>query len=171
MWTWRGQARPPFAQPPSAVQESVWDYPRPPVIRADTREVIVRLGGIEVVRTSRAQRLLETASPPGFYLPFEDTLAGAFTPVVGQSHCEWKGVARYWTIAAGGVQLTAAAWSYDSPHAPYDALRNHVAIYATEAECLVGGERVRPQDGGFYGGWVTDEIIGPWKGDAGTGGW
>ena len=171
MWTWRGQARPPFAQPPSAVQESVWDYPRPPVIRADSREVIVRVGGIEVVRTSRAQRLLETASPPGFYLPFEDTLAGAFTPVAGQSHCEWKGVARYWTIAAGGVQLTAAAWSYDSPYAPYGALRDHVAIYATEAECLVNGERVRPQDGGFYGGWVTDEIIGPWKGDAGTGGW
>ena len=79
--------------------------------------------------------------------------------------------AGYWTIAAGGVQLTAAAWSYDLPDTPYGALRDHVAIYATEAECLVGGERVRSQDGGFYGGWVTDEIIGPWKGDAGTGGW
>ncbi len=104
MWTWTGTSRPPFAQLPSATQESVWDDPRPPVIRADSREVIVRVGGVEVVRTRRA-------------------------------------------------------------------LRDHVAIYATQAECLVDGARVRPQDGGFYGGWVTDEIVGPWKGGAGTGGW
>lgn len=171
MWTWTGQARPPFAARPTASQESVWDYPRPPVIRADDREVIVRVGGVEVVRTRRALRLLETASPPGFYLPFADTLVGAFIPAAGASHCEWKGEARYWTISAGGVQLRRAAWSYDDPTAPFGALKDYVAIYATEAECFVAGERVRPQDGGFYGGWVTDEIAGPWKGGAGTGGW
>jgi uncharacterized protein (DUF427 family) len=171
LWTWTGTSRPPFAQHPGPGQESVWNYPRPPVIHADAREVIVCVGGVEVVRTRRALRLLETASPPGFYLPFADTLPGAFTPAAGASHCEWKGVARYWTITAGGVQLLRAAWSYDDPAAPYAALRDHVAIYATEAECLVDGERVRPQDGGFYGGWVTGEIVGPWKGGAGTGGW
>ncbi len=171
MWTWTGRTRPPFAESPNAAQESVWDYPRPPVIRADDREVIVRVGGVEVVRTRGALRLLETASPPGFYLPVDDTLAGAFTRAPGASHCEWKGVAQYWTIAAGGVQLVRAAWSYPDPAGPYAALRDHVAIYATQAECFVDGERVRPQDGGFYGGWVTDEIVGPWKGGAGTGGW
>ncbi len=171
MWTWTGKVRPPFAQVPSESQESVWDYPRPPVIRADAREVVVRVDGIEIVRTRRALRLLETASPPGFYLPFEDCLRDAFIPAAGSSHCEWKGSAQYWTITAGGVRLPRAAWSYEDPARPFSALRGHVAIYATHAECLVDGERVRPQDGGFYGGWVTDDIAGPWKGATGTGGW
>lgn len=171
MWTWTGKARPPFAQRPSAGQESVWDYPRPPEIRADAREVIVRVGGIEVIRTRRALRLLETASPPQFYLPFADCARDAFVQAPGSSHCEWKGRAQYWTIAAGGRRLPGAAWSYESPEAPFSALRDHVAVYATSADCFVDGERVRPQDGGFYGGWVTDDIAGPWKGAAGTGGW
>lgn len=171
MWSWTGRTRPPFAQQTSAGQESVWDYPRPPVITADTREVIVRVGGVEVIRTTRALRLLETASPPGFYLPFTDAVREAFLPAAGASHCEWKGVARYWTVTAGGVTLQRAAWSYDDPAAPYSALRDHVAVYATQAECVVDGERVLPQDGGFYGGWVTNEIVGPWKGGPATGGW
>lgn len=171
MWTWKGTTRPPFAQVPLADQESVWDYPRPPIIRSDAREVIVRVGGIEVVRTTRALRVLETASPPGYYLPFSDVLAGAFTPSEGVSNCEWKGAARYWTITAGGVQLSNVGWSYDFPVEPYRILRDHVAVYATHAECTVNGERVRPQDGGFYGGWVTNDIAGPWKGAVGTGGW
>jgi len=171
MWTWTGRARPPFADRTTETQESVWDYPRPPVIVADTREVIVRVGGVEIMRTSRALRLLETASPPGFYLPFADALREAFLPAAGSSHCEWKGAARYWTLVGGGVRLERAAWSYDTPAAPYAALRDHVAVYATQAECFVAGERVRPQDGGFYGGWVTNEIVGPWKGGANSGGW
>jgi uncharacterized protein (DUF427 family) len=171
MWTWIGKARPPFALAPSLMQESVWDYPRPPVIRADTREVIVRVGGIEIIRTSRALRLLETASPPSFYLPFADAMRDAFTPAAGTSHCEWKGGAQYWTITVGGVRLPRAAWSYETPTESFGALRDHVAVYATQAECFVDGERVRPQDGGFYGGWVTDDIVGPWKGVAGTGAW
>ena len=171
MWTWTGRTRPPFAFAASDTQESVWDYPRPPILAPDSREVIVRVGGVEVIRTTRALRLLETASPPGFYLPFSDALREAFVPAAGSSHCEWKGVARYWSVLAGGVQLERAGWSYDTPAAPYAQLRGHVAIYATHAECFVDGERVRPQDGGFYGGWVTDEIVGPWKGAGGTGGW
>lgn len=171
MWTWTGRVRPPFADVPTGTQESVWDYPRPPVIHADTREVVVRVGGVEIVRTRRALRLLETASPPGFYLPFDDCLRDAFVPAAGSSHCEWKGAAQYWTIIAGGTRLSRAAWSYPTPAAPFGALRDHVAVYATVAECVVDGERVRAQDGGFYGGWVTDEIVGPWKGGPGTGGW
>ncbi len=171
MWRWTGEQRPEFARLPGPGEESVWDYPRPPALRADTREVIVRVGGEEILRTRRALRLLETASPPGFYLPMADILAGAFMPAAGSSSCEWKGVARYWSVKGGSVQLTRAAWSYKAPLAPYEALRDHVALYASEAECFVDGERVRPQDGGFYGGWVTDEIVGPWKGGPGTSGW
>ncbi len=171
MWKWTGASRPEFAVTPDAHQESVWDYPRPPRLVADTREVVVRVGGVEIVRTRRALRLQETASPPTFYLPFADAVRAAFVPASGSSHCEWKGVARYWTIEAGDVRLARAAWSYLEPAEPYEALRDHVALYATQAECLVDGERARPQDGGFYGGWVTSELVGPWKGGAGTSGW
>lgn len=171
MWRWTGRERPPFALPTNNGDESVWDYPRPPELRADSRHIIVRLGGEEIANTTRALRMLETASPPGFYLPLADVKKDAFIPAAGQSHCEWKGVARYWTVAAGGVRLERAAWSYDNPSSPYEQLRDHIALYATDAECFVDNERARPQDGGFYGGWVTNEIIGPWKGSAGTGGW
>ena len=171
LWTWTGQARPSFATTPQPTQESVWDYPRPPRLAPDAREVIVRVGGVEILRTVRALRLLETASPPSWYLPLADAVGAAFVPAVGSSHCEWKGSARYWTLVAGSVRLERAAWSYDAPLAPYEALRGYVALYPTNAECLVNGERVRPQDGGFYGGWVTNEIVGPWKGGPGSGGW
>jgi len=171
LWRWTGTDRPPFAQAPRDGQESVWDYPRPPALVRDTREIVVRVGGVEIVRTRHALRLLETASPPTFYLPIADVTPGALIAASGASHCEWKGVARYWTVAAGGVRLERQAWSYDAPLAPYEDLRGHVAMYATSAECYVDGERARPQDGGFYGGWVTDEIVGPWKGGANSGGW
>lgn len=171
MWRWTGRERPPFADVVQAGQESVWDYPRPPALVADAREIVVRVGGVEIVRTTQALRLLETASPPTFYLPFRDARREAFAAAAGASMCEWKGTARYWTITAGGVRRERAAWSYDAPFAPFAAIADHVALYATMAECFVDGERVRPQDGGFYGGWVTDEIVGPWKGGSGTRGW
>ncbi len=171
MWRWTGRDRPPFSESPRPGQESVWDYPRPPALVPDAREIIVRVGGEEIARTTRALRLLETASPPGFYLPFGDVATDAFVPALGSSLCEWKGVARYLTIAVGTTTLERAAWTYDAPRAPYEALRNHVALYAARAECFVDGERVRPQGGSFYGGWVTDEVVGPWKGAPGTGGW
>lgn len=171
MWRWTGQDRPPFAELPQPGQESVWDYPRPPRLVPDAREIIVRVDGQEIARTTRALRLLETASPPGFYLPFSDVVEDAFQPVAGSSLCEWKGVARYWTIVVGATRLERAAWSYDVPRAPYAALRDHVALYPTIAECFVDGKRVRPQGGTFYGGWVTNELAGPWKGAPGTGGW
>ena len=171
MWRWTGRERPPFADAVMEGQESVWDYPRPPALVADPREVIVRVGGVEIVRTRRALRLLETASPPTFYLPWADAMRDAFHMAGGSSACEWKGTARYWTLQAGGVRLERAAWSYDAPRRPYDAIVDHVALYANDAECYVDGERVRPQDGGFYGGWVTSGIAGPWKGGVGTTGW
>jgi len=171
LWRWTGTARPPFADVPLDGQESVWDYPRPPALASDTREVVVRVGGVEIIRTRRALRLLETASPPTFYLPMSDVTRDALVAAPGASQCEWKGVARYWTISAGGVRLERQAWSYDAPLEPYERLRDHIALYATHAECYIDDERVRPQDGGFYGGWVTSDVAGPWKGGAGSSGW
>jgi uncharacterized protein (DUF427 family) len=170
-WVHRGRARPPFAVTPAPGQESVWDYPRPPVVVPDVRQVIVRCGGVEIVRTERALRMLETASPPTFYLPLADVRPGVLIPGGGESWCEWKGRARYWSIVTPDLQLERAGWSYADPAAPFAAIRDHVAFYASQLECLVAGERVRPQPGGFYGGWITAEVVGPFKGEPGTGGW
>jgi uncharacterized protein (DUF427 family) len=173
MWRYTGADRPPFAEAASPGQESVWDYPRPPRLVHDAREVIVRVAGIEIVRTHRALRMLETASPPTFYLPFADARRELLvpSPASRSSRCEWKGDARYWSIRAGDELLHEVGWSYPAAAAPYEAIAKCFSVYPGRVECLVDGERVRPQDGGFYGGWVTNEIVGPWKGGAGTSGW
>ncbi len=165
MWQYTGKTRPPFADQPSEGQESVWDYPRPPALVADSREIVVRIGDKELIRTRGALRLLETASPPAFYLPFVDASVPIRTasPTRGDSHCEWKGAATY---GLGGI-----AWWYADPTAPYEILANYFSLYPSRAECFVDGERVRPQPGGFYGGWITDEICGPWKGGPRSSGW
>lgn len=172
-WTNTGRRRPSFAREPGPNEESVWDYPRPPALVSDPRRVLVRLGEVVVVDTERALRLLETSHPPTFYLPPQDVnfdLVVA-SPGAGVSRCEWKGSARYWDVVVGGRRLARVGWSYPEPFADYAALRGHLAFYASELECFVGGERVRPQPGGFYGGWVTSELAGPFKGEPGTSGW
>jgi uncharacterized protein (DUF427 family) len=171
-WTWRGHSRPPFAAVPGPGQESVWDYPRPPVIVADTREVVILWGALEVARTRRALRVLETAHPPSFYLPWDDVARGLLQPAPsGGSYCEWKGPARYWTLAEGARRLDKVAWSYPQPLAGAEELAACVAFYPTELDCRVDGARVQPQPGGFYGGWITPELTGPFKGAPGSGGW
>lgn len=165
MWQYTGKTRPPFAECPGDGQESVWDYPRPPRLVADARDVVVCIGDTELIRTRSALRLLETASPPTFYLPFSDAAipVRTATPAVAGAHCEWKGAASY---GLGGI-----AWWYAHPSAPYEALAEYFSVYPSRAACFVDGERVRPQPGDFYGGWVTSEICGPWKGGRGSGGW
>jgi uncharacterized protein (DUF427 family) len=170
-WRWRGLARPPFAVIPQPGQESVWDYPRPPRLAPDTREVVVRWGTLQVAQTTRAMRVLETAHPPCFYLPWKDVVERVFRPAAGSSLCEWKGRARYWTLIDGDRQLPAVAWSYPSPLPGAEALAECVALYASGLECRVAGALVRPQPGGFYGGWITPEVTGPFKGEPGSGGW
>ncbi len=153
-------------------QESVWDYPRPPRWERSGREVRVVLGGIEVCRTRAAVRVLETSHPPGWYLPVDDWLPGALEPAEGSSFCEWKGVAGYLDVLGGGVRAAAAAWTYPDPVESFAVLRGTVAVYPDRMDrCTVDGEAVRPQDGGFYGGWVTDDVVGPFKGAPGTRGW
>jgi uncharacterized protein (DUF427 family) len=149
----------------------VWDYPRPPKIVADSREIVVRAGDTIVARSTRCLRVLETASPPTIYVPPADVALELFAIARGQSHCEWKGEARYWTADVAGIRIERAAWSYPSPLPAYAALRDHLAFYPAKVACFVDGRRVLAQPGGFYGGWITPEIVGPFKGDRGTEGW
>ncbi|MDJ0656722.1 MAG: DUF427 domain-containing protein [Xanthomonadales bacterium] len=168
MWKHTGLNRPEFAITPQPGQESVWDYPRPPDIRADQRRVKVHAGNQVLAETTRAKRILETASPPTFYLPPEDVALECLVPASGVSFCEWKGTARYWAVEGS---TTPVAWSYPDPTAAFSAIAAWLSFYPGRVACYVDGERVRPQPGGFYGGWLTAEIVGPVKGDPGSGGW
>ncbi len=171
MWAHRGQARPAFADEPGPGQESVWDYPRPPAIVADERLVRVKFGDATIAESRRALRVLETASPPTFYIPPDDIDRAALLPAAGSSYCEWKGAATYWALAAAGEGGEPVGWSYPAPTPAFARLAGYLSFYPGRVECYVDGERVRPQPGGFYGGWITDEIVGPVKGSPGTGGW
>ena len=170
-WRWRGDDRPPFALPPSPGQESVWDYPRPPGIVRDTREVVIRWDDVEIARTRDAVRVLETGHPPSFYLPLKDVVPGYLKPAPGSSMCEWKGPARYWTLSDGQRELSAVGWSYPRPMAGAEILADRIAFYPSTLACFVDGARVVPQPGGFYGGWITPELAGPFKGGPGSEGW
>lgn len=170
MWQFRGQQRPPFALEPGPGRESVWDYPRPPRLESDRRRVEVRSGAILLAATTRSYRVLETASPPTYYVPPADVDWGRLLDLPNHSFCEWKGTARYWALAGGRTSL-AVAWAYPEPTPAFEAIRGYVSFYPGAVECYLDGERVQPQGGGFYGGWVTSEIVGPFKGEPGTGGW
>jgi uncharacterized protein (DUF427 family) len=134
--------------------------------------VEVVLGGERIASTRDAWRVLETSHPPNYYLPAAAFVPGALVPAPGASFCEWKGVASYWTLRGGGRVEEAAAWSYADPTPGFAVLRDHVALYAGRVDtCTVGGEVVTPQPGGFYGGWVTADVVGPFKGGPGSTGW
>jgi len=170
MWAFDGSRRPRFAAAPGPGQESVWDYPRPPRLVPDDRHVTVSAGGVPVASTRRALRLLETASPPSFYLPVADIDMRLLVAAPGSSYCEWKGTASYWQLAAS-PGTGPVAWCYADPAAAFGAIRDHLAFYPARVDCHVDGERVRPQPGGFYGGCITREIVGPFKGEPGTSHW
>ena len=171
MWTYNGQKRPPFALTPGLGQESVWDYPRPPKLAADQRRIVVRRGDLLIADSRETYRILETSGPPTFYIPPGDVHVELLQPFPGRSICEWKGAAMYWTLERSMSAREAIGWSYPTAQAPYGAISNYFSFYPGRVECFVDGERVRPQPGYFYGGWITDEIVGPWKGDPGTEAW
>jgi uncharacterized protein (DUF427 family) len=157
---------------PGPGQESVWDYPRPPRIEPEPREVRVVFAGRVVVETGRALRVLETSHPPGIYVPFEDVAPGVLVPNPRRSVCEWKGTARYWDLQVGDQVAAAAVWGYPRPRHGFEALAGHVSFYPAPMDaCHLGGEPVTPQPGGFYGGWITSDVVGPFKGGPGTLGW
>jgi uncharacterized protein (DUF427 family) len=156
---------------PGPGQESVWDYPRPPRLEASDHHVGVRLAGTVVADTRRALRVLETSHPPSWYLPPGDCDMTLFSAAPGSSFCEWKGMASYWTVTVPGATAERMAWSYPEPSERFIAIRDHVAFYPSTFDCTVDGEVVRPQPGTFYGGWVTDDVVGPFKGEPGTMWW
>lgn len=158
--------------PPGPHQESVWDYPRPPRLERTTARLEIWLGGVRIADTTEGFRVLETSHPPTYYLPPTAFLPGVLVPAGGGSVCEWKGRASYWTLSAGGKTAQSAGWSYERPTPAFLPITGHVAVYAGHVdECWVDGERVTPQPGGFYGGWITANVVGPFKGEAGTLGW
>lgn len=163
---------PPPRDPVGPGQESVWSYPRPPSAEVTGRRIELTLGGRVVARTDRAVRVCETSHPPVFYVPREDVEAGVLERGAGSSWCEFKGMATYWDAVVDGVRHPSIAWSYEQPTAGYEHLRGALAFYPSRLDgATVDGEPVRAQAGDFYGGWITDEVVGPFKGEPGTRGW
>jgi len=170
-WQWRGQDRPSFALTPQPNQTSVWDFPRPPQLEPDMREVVIHWGKLEVARTCRAIKVLETSHPPSFYIPWTDVASHLLQQQTGSSFCEWKGPAQYWSLVNGQDRLNGIAWSYPRPMEGAAALAECVAFYPKGLRCTVDGAAVSPQSGGFYGGWITPDLAGPFKGEPGSGSW
>ena len=138
-WNWRGQTRPPFAVAPGPGQVSVWDFPRPPQLVADTREVVICWGDTKIARTKRAVLVLETSHPPSFYIPWADVNRELLQLGEDGSFCEWKGPATYWSLIDGARKLNNVAWSYPKPLPGAQALADCVAFYPANLECTVGG--------------------------------
>ncbi len=150
----------------------MWDYPRPPRLEATPKRLRVMVAGKVVAETTRGHRVLETSHPPVYYFPVGDVDPLHLRPVGGTTGCEWKGTARYFDIVVGDVVRSRAAWAYPQPTAGMEPIRDAVAFYAGLAdECTVDGQAVTPQPGGFYGGWITPDVVGPFKGGPGTTGW
>jgi uncharacterized protein (DUF427 family) len=161
------------------VRESVWDYPRPPRLEPTARRIRIAHSGTVLAESRRALRVLETSHPPVYYIPPADIAMQHLLRIPRKSsYCEFKGNATYWTIDLGvgggrsARRVDSAAWSYEQPAQAYAALQGHLAFYANRVdECWVDEERVAPQPGDFYGGWITKDLIGPFKGAPGTMGW
>ena len=150
----------------------MWDYPRPPRLERVSTRLAVVLGGETIAATTRGYRVLETSHPPNYYFPLDDVAPDVLERTAGGSFCEFKGSAHYYTVRGGRGCEPEAAWGYDTPSAPFATLAGHVAFYVGRMDaCFVDGERVTPQPGGFYGGWITSGVAGPFKGGPGTDGW
>lgn len=159
-------------QTPNSDQESVWDYPRPPRVEPTGKRIRVIFNGVVIADTTNAKRVLETSHPPAYYIPQADIQMAYLKPTPTRTFCEYKGSANYWMLSVGERTREDVAWSYAAPNSGYEAIKDHLAFYASRVdECYVDEERVTAQAGDFYGGWITSEIVGPFKGGAGTWGW
>ncbi len=157
---------------PNPGQESVWDYTRPPRVEASSRRVRVVFGGITIADSRWAKRVLETSHPPVYYIPLEDIQREYLVLTKKHSWCEWKGEASYYTLEVPGKQEPNVAWFYPSPVQRFESIRDHVAFYPSKMDaCYLDEEQVQAQEGDFYGGWITSDIVGPFKGGPGTWGW
>ena len=150
-------------------QESVWDYPRPAVAQACHRHLVISHGGVTLAETRRGVRTLETSHPPSYYFPRDDIAMDRLEKSSRSSFCEWKGQASYFHVRIGNTVFRDVGWSYSSPTPLFTVLKDHIAFYAAPFEnCMVDGEKVIPQPGSFYGGWITPCVIGPFKGAPGS---
>ncbi|GLV57500.1 hypothetical protein KDH_43360 [Dictyobacter sp. S3.2.2.5] len=157
---------------PGPGQESVWDYPRPPRLEDSSKLIEVMFNGEVIARSQRAKRILETSHPPVYYIPPEDIKMEYFTSTDRHSYCEWKGMASYYTITVMDRSVPNGAWYYPQPTAGYEGITGYIAIYPSRMDaCYVEGEQVQAQEGDFYGGWITHDIVGPFKGGRGSAGW
>ncbi|MGK7927914.1 MAG: DUF427 domain-containing protein [Spirulina sp.] len=157
---------------PGPGQESVWDYPRPAIAEPSDKQIKIIFNGVAIAESQRTYRILETSHPPVYYIPPEDVKMEYFSPTPRQTFCEWKGVAKYYAIAVGDQTIPNAAWYYPDPTPSFAAIKNYIAVYPSLMDaCYVDGERVKAQEGDFYGGWITKDIVGPFKGGVGTRGW
>jgi uncharacterized protein (DUF427 family) len=162
----------PQREQPAHGQESVWDYPRPPALQKVSERLRVMFNAQTIADTTQGYRVLETSHPPVYYIPPADIAQHFLRLAPGRSFCEFKGEARYWSLDVGGKISENAAWSYPAPSPAFAAITGFLAFYASRVDdCLVGEQRVQPQQGDFYGGWITSNIKGPFKGGAGTRGW
>lgn len=157
---------------PGPGQESVWDYPRPPRLEDSSRHIRVIFNGVTIADTHRAKRVLETSHPPVYYIPLDDINQDYLVSTPRSTYCEWKGQAAYYTVVVGDRQEQNVAWTYPDPTPAFASLKNHVAFYPSRMDaCYVDDEQVQSQAGDFYGGWITSDIVGPFKGGMGTWGW
>lgn len=158
--------------PVRRVVENVEDYPRPPALERIDDTIRIVFAGVTIAETDEAFRVLETFHAPTYYLPMTAFAEKVLQPAEGSSICEWKGQASYFDIVANGQRAHRAAWCYLKPTAAFEPIKGHFAVYAAPMDaCFVAGERVEPQPGNFYGGWVTSWITGPIKGAPGTTHW
>lgn len=157
---------------PGPGQESVWDYPRPPRIERSSKSIRVVFNDVVVAESSRSLRVLETSHPPVYYIPREDVAMEYLSSSERVSACEWKGIANYFTIRIGDREALDSAWAYRDPRPGFRAIKDHIAFYPSKMDaCFVEQELVQAQPGDFYGGWITKQIVGPFKGAQGTQGW
>ena len=169
-WTNRGHQRPPFALEPTADQESVWDYPRPPDLRPDQRLVEVAAVGHIIASTRGAIRLCETSHAPSFYIQPDDCDLELLVALsTSASFCEWKGPARSWALTTAPAHQVG--WDYPAPYGEYADIAGFLSFYPDRVECRVDGEVATGQPGGFYGGWITNDVVGPFKGGPESRGW
>ena len=157
---------------PGPGQESVWDYPRPPLLERTRSRLVVVFAGVTIADTSAGYRVLETSQPPAFYLPPEDVNFDYLERTLSTTFCEWKGSASYFSLRVGDRVSPDAAWTYREPTDRFMAIKDHLAFYPQRVDaCYVDDELVQSNDGSFYGGWITSNIVGPFKGGTGTAHW
>ncbi|MBK1988031.1 DUF427 domain-containing protein [Sphaerospermopsis aphanizomenoides BCCUSP55] len=158
--------------PPQPGQESVWDYPRPAILQDTDKHIKVIFNGIVLAETTKAKRVLETSHPPSYYIPADDIKTEYLIATSRKSICEWKGVSEYYDISVGDKYINNAAWRYIQPTPNFINIQEYFSLYPSLMDaCYVNDELVKPQAGGFYGGWITSDIVGPFKGEPGTWGW